>query len=403
MSGLDFLKDALQTATESNLSGKSVLILPIEKVELDPENPRKSYDAETIKELALSIHAVGQLQPISVRHAQDEKTYYCNFGSSRTLAIKWLQENMPDSPHAKTIEAVLNNDFQPLAKLTENIQRSGLTPLEIAESLSAQIAEGLTPKEIGDTLGKDKTWISRHLALNDIDAYTADLVKNKRILNVEAILNFDKIYKANDHYATCMIETLKEDDKVTNALSRAWAKNLKDNNLNPETVVIENDEPEIAQIVTETVQPELTGKETQVDQKEPQGVVISLENGLKDEVAEAEKILKEKGKRVNEKASKGISSELKAAYKDGVLQSYTYLLDVIANGGEERSALAKQILISLACEQQISVNWLELSKHTDLLNEVIVVLEAFKTIGYVSPLNHPSEQILVLVQQQPLV
>jgi ParB/RepB/Spo0J family partition protein len=400
MSGLDFLKDALQTATESNLSGKSVLILPIEKVELDPENPRKSYDAETIKELALSIHAVGQLQPISVRHAQDEKTYYCNFGSSRTLAIKWLQENMPDSPHAKTIEAVLNNDFQPLAKLTENIQRSGLTPLEIAESLSAQIAEGLTPKELGDTLGKDKTWISRHLALNDIDAYTADLVKNKRILNVEAILNFDKIYKANEHYATCMIETLKQDDKVTNALSRTWAKNLKDNNLNPETVVIGIDEPENAQTVTDTVQPELNEK---VAQDDPQGAVISLESGLKDEVAEAEKALKEKGKRVNEKASKGVSVELKTAYKDGVLQSYTYLLDVIANGGEERSALAKQILISLACEQQISVNWLELSKHTDLLNEVIVVLEAFKTIGYVSPLNHPSEQILVLVQQQPLV
>src|SRR5690606_20377477 len=87
-------------------------------------------------------------------------------------------------------------------------------------------------------------WISRHISLNDISEYTMDLVENGRISNVEAILNFDKIYKSNEHYATCLIANLGNDEKLSNGLSRKWIKNLKDKNTNPEKPLIEDEHTE---------------------------------------------------------------------------------------------------------------------------------------------------------------
>ncbi|MBE2829426.1 ParB N-terminal domain-containing protein, partial [Acinetobacter baumannii] len=66
--GLDALKGAVSKLHSNNLAaGDKIHILAIDDVQEDPNNPRKKYNEEKIVELALSIAAVDQLQPISVR------------------------------------------------------------------------------------------------------------------------------------------------------------------------------------------------------------------------------------------------------------------------------------------------------------------------------------------------
>lgn len=395
MDGLDFLADAMGELNDNQLSGKVVLTLPIDSVFIDPDNPRKEYDQEYIKELAASIDKMGLIQPIVVREIPgEEKRYYCNVGSNRVLAVKWLKENKPDSPNSSTIEAVLNNNFHVLGKLVENIQRNDLKPLEIAKMLKDQMDLGVSSKDLQEQLGKDKTWISRHISLNDISEYTMDLVENGRISNVEAILNFDKIYKSNEHYATCLIANLGNDEKLSNGLSRKWIKNLKDKNTNPEKPLIEDEHTE------EVLNSFEENKAESVNESDANSLLV-------DEVKLAEEALADDVVKKKEKKQKaettGFSPELRNAFKEGLEQSYTYLLDVVQNSDSERKALAKQILVSLSCNDHIAINWLEVAKHADLMQEMINIFEAFKAIGYVSPLNHPSQEMVVVVSQEQLL
>ncbi len=394
MNGLDFLADAVDQLNDNQLGGKSILTLPIESVFPDPENPRQSYDEEYIKGLASSIDKMGLIQPIVVREVDgDEKKYYCNVGSNRVLAVKWLKENKPESPHSLTINAVIDNSFNKLGKLVENVQRNNLKPLEIARMLQDHIVNGIDSKELQDQIGKDKTWISRHLSLNDISEFTKDLVDKGRITNVEAILNFNKIYVSNEHYATCLIADLAKDEKLSNGLSRKWMKNLKDNNVNSDKPLIEDEYTQ--EVIGDSPKPDRDLKV--VEKEDLLGEVEPVEENIKRK--DENKAVKPK----KEEVGGSYSPELKTAYREGVSQSYGYLIDIAENGSAERKKLAKQILISLTCNSEISVNWVEVCQHTDLLSELIALMDAFKAIGYVSPLNTNGEAIMLIVNQQDLL
>ena len=221
-----------------------------------------------------------------------------------------------------------------------------------------------------------------------------DLVENGRISNVEAILNFDKIYKSNEHYATCLIANLGNDEKLSNGLSRKWIKNLKDKNTNPEKPLIEDEHTE------EVLNSFEENKAESVNESDANSLLV-------DEVKLAEEALAGDVVKKKEKKQKaettGFSPELRNAFEEGLEQSYTYLLDVVQNSDSDRKALAKQILVSLSCNHDIAINWLEVAKHADLMQEMINIFEAFKAIGYVSPLNHPSQEMVVVVSQEQLL
>ena len=224
--GLEALKGAVGKLNNNNLAGKKLVILQIGDVEADPENPRQNFDQEKIIELAMSIASVGQLEPISVRDNGESKgKYFTNFGARRVLAIQWLKENMPENPNSSTVEAIINNDFSSLGKLVENIQRENLSATEIGIRLKQEIDEkGLTPKELGEQLGKTKTWISRHLSVTEVSDYVKDLVAQDVVSNVEVILNIEKLYKSNAEDLEERVESFKSENEgggtITLALSR---------------------------------------------------------------------------------------------------------------------------------------------------------------------------------------
>ena len=107
-------------------SGQRVLELPINDIRDNPNQPRKRFDEESLRELAESIEANGLLNPVLVSYVDGE--YYLVGGERRLRACKRLGQ--------ETIKAIVVEVDPEIASLVDNIQREDLHPMERALAIS---------------------------------------------------------------------------------------------------------------------------------------------------------------------------------------------------------------------------------------------------------------------------
>lgn len=137
----------------------SVLQLPLEKVLPNPTQPRTSFQAEKLHELAESIRANGILQPILVR--KKESNFEIVAGERRWRAAKLA--GLSEIP--VIVQDVADDNILTLA-LIENIQRDDLNAIETAIAFDRLNRElNLTHEEIGRRTGKDRTSITNFMRL----------------------------------------------------------------------------------------------------------------------------------------------------------------------------------------------------------------------------------------------
>jgi len=142
----------------------SIVELDLDSIEVNPFQPRSSFNEEALNELATSIRELGLIQPITVR-----KLGYDSFqlvsGERRFRASKKLG--------LKTIPAYIRiaNDNESLEMaLVENIQRQDLDPIEVALSYQRLIDEiNLTQEQMSDRVGKKRSTITNYLRLLKLD------------------------------------------------------------------------------------------------------------------------------------------------------------------------------------------------------------------------------------------
>lgn len=148
-----------------------VVFLPVDKIKRNPNQPRKVFNADKIKELALSIENVGVIQPISVRQVSD--VFELIAGERRLLATK--EAGLSKIP-AVVIEVSENNSA--VLALIENIQREDLDFIEEAmayKSLSCKF--NVSQKDIASQVGKSQSTISNKLRLLKLSQSVLDLIK----------------------------------------------------------------------------------------------------------------------------------------------------------------------------------------------------------------------------------
>lgn len=140
----------------------------IENIKLDliranDEQPRKYFDNESINELAHSISIHGVIQPIILRKLDDY--YEIIAGERRYRAAK--------SAGLREIPSIVRSmDEEKAAKLSliENIQREDLNPIEEAVAYNSLIENyGLKQEELGNTLGKSRSYITNALRLLNLN------------------------------------------------------------------------------------------------------------------------------------------------------------------------------------------------------------------------------------------
>ena len=156
----------IKTATDKGADKVvgNIVELDLNAVEVNPFQPRSSFNEDALKELASSIRELGVIQPITVRKISFGK-YQLVSGERRFRASKIVG--------LETIPAYIRiaNDQESLEMaLVENIQREDLDPIEIALSYQRLIEEiNLTQEQMSDRVGKNRSTIANYLRLLKLD------------------------------------------------------------------------------------------------------------------------------------------------------------------------------------------------------------------------------------------
>lgn len=140
-------------------------MLPIYKVEPNPDQPRQDFDEEELSSLADSIRTHGVIQPLTVRQL-DTGYYQIIAGERRWRAARLA--GLDDIP-AVVIEAS-DREVTELA-LIENLQRQDLNPVEEAMGYESLMQDyGMTQEEAAARVGKSRPAVANALRLLQLPA-----------------------------------------------------------------------------------------------------------------------------------------------------------------------------------------------------------------------------------------
>ena len=148
----------------------------IDQIVPNPRQPRRSFDDESIGELARSIEEVGVLQPLLVRE-----------GAGDTLELVAGERRWRAARAAGLFEVpvlVVETDERGSLEraLVENIHRRDLDPIEEAAAYRQLLDEAeLTHEQLGERLGKNRVTITNALRLLDLPPAIQALIIDERL------------------------------------------------------------------------------------------------------------------------------------------------------------------------------------------------------------------------------
>ena len=146
--------------TEEPLEKSAYQLLPIYKVEPNPDQPRHDFDEEELQALADSITVHGIIQPLTVREMPNG--YYQIIAGER----RWRAARMADLSDVPAVIIEADDKKAMELALIENLQRQDLNPLEEALGYQTLMNDyGLTQEEAAGRVGKSRPAVANALRL----------------------------------------------------------------------------------------------------------------------------------------------------------------------------------------------------------------------------------------------
>ena len=152
-----------------------VRIVPVDRIQPNPEQPRLVFEETALNELAASIREHGVLQPILVRPA-GHNTYQIVAGERR-----WRASKLAGLETIPALIEVIDDDTALEIAIIENLQREDLTPLDEAAMYDRMVREhGYSIRKLAEKLGKDKGYLENRLRLADAPPEIRELVSLRK-------------------------------------------------------------------------------------------------------------------------------------------------------------------------------------------------------------------------------
>lgn len=183
----------------------SILEIPVDKIEVNPFQPRSEFDKEELDELAQSIKTHGLIQAITVRSLGGDD-YQLISGERRLRASKLAG--------LKTVPAFIRiADDQALLEmaLIENIQRTNLNAMEVAISYQRLMVEcDLTHESLSERVGKKRSTISNYVRLLKLPPQVQSSIKKNDISmgHARALAGIDDVGLQLDIYKEVLNKNL---------------------------------------------------------------------------------------------------------------------------------------------------------------------------------------------------
>ena len=173
---------------DNNYQVDAVNEITLDKIEVNPYQPRTTFDETALNELASSIKEIGVIQPITVRKINENK-FQLITGERRFRAAKIAGiHKMPAFIRTADDQAMLE------MALVENIQREDLDAIEVAISYQRLIEEcDLTQENLSGRVGKKRATISNYLRLLKLPAEIQLGIRDHKISmgHARALINIE--------------------------------------------------------------------------------------------------------------------------------------------------------------------------------------------------------------------
>lgn len=221
--GLSAILESPETdITSRDISGNyvagAIANIPLEKIEVNPFQPRNKFEEVALKELSDSIKTQGIIQPVTVRKMGYDK-YQLISGERRFRAAKLA--GLTEIP---TYIRIANDQQMLEMALIENIHRQELNPLDIAISYQRLIDEcKITQENLSERVGKDRSTVTNYIRLLKLPPIIQIALKDnlismghaRALINVEdeekKLLILDRII--NEKLSVRQVEKLVKDNE----------------------------------------------------------------------------------------------------------------------------------------------------------------------------------------------
>lgn len=200
------------------IPGRTFLLLPVEAIERNPDQPRKRFEDAKLEELAASIRQHGVVEPILVR--KDGARYRILAGERRWRAAQ--RAGLKEVP-AVVREATDREAFE--LALVENLQRADLNAIEEAEAYEVLLSDhGLTQEAIAGRVGKERSTVANALRLLRLPEEVRDAVRGGQLDmgHARALLGLDDLETLRKLAQRAIRERLSV--RATEALVRSLAR-----------------------------------------------------------------------------------------------------------------------------------------------------------------------------------
>ena len=169
--------DALISTDDVRTQGSSTISeVAISQIEPNPNQPRREFDEEALKELANSIKELGIVSPFTLRQVAD-KRFQIIAGERRWRASQLAGlKAMP-----AYIRTIKDENVMEMA-LVENIQREDLNAIEIALAYAHLMEhEGMTQEKVSERVGKSRVAVANYLRLLKLPAQVQMALQKREI------------------------------------------------------------------------------------------------------------------------------------------------------------------------------------------------------------------------------
>lgn len=184
--------------SEEPVSDSAYRLLPIYKVEPNPDQPRHDFDEEELEALSESIAVHGIVQPLTVREMPNG--YYQIIAGER----RWRAARLANLSDVPVIVVEADDKKAMELALIENLQRSDLNPIEEAKGYQQLMTEyGMTQEVTAERVGKSRPAVANALRLLSLSPAVLELVEQGRLSagHARALLT---VKSAPEQYAVAM-------------------------------------------------------------------------------------------------------------------------------------------------------------------------------------------------------
>lgn len=141
---------------------ENIRLIPLDKIQPNPRQPRGDMDAVGLEELAESIREQGVLQPILVRPLEGNIDRYELVAGER----RWRASGVAGLEKIPALVRNLTDGESLELAILENVQREDLNPVETAKGYDALIREfDYSHKKVGRRVGKSRMAVTNLLRL----------------------------------------------------------------------------------------------------------------------------------------------------------------------------------------------------------------------------------------------